>query len=68
VRLAESIAAVTDYAYPPINTGCVYTGGLVDWMALQGIPSVDLELTTHLSTDFEENKNVLDALVHFQKE
>jgi predicted deacylase len=68
VHLAEKIAAVTDYPYPPIDTGCVYTGGLVDWMALQGIPSVDLELTTHLSTDFEENKNVLDVLLHFEKE
>ncbi len=68
IRLAKSIADVTDYKYPPIDTGCRFSGGLVDWTALQGIPSVDLELTTHLSTDFEENKNVLQILLHFTKE
>ncbi len=62
------IAAVTDYNYPPIRNGCHFSGGLVDWTALQGIPSVDLELTTHLSTDYEENLNVLLILLHFQKE
>jgi hypothetical protein len=68
VQFAEMIAAVTDYKYPPIGNGCHFSGGLVDWTALQGIPSVDLELTTHLSTDFEENLNVLQVLMHFQKE
>lgn len=67
-KLAQQIAAVTDYAYPPVDTGCRYTGSMVDWAALQGIPSVDLELSTHDSTDFEMNLRVLAVLLNFRGE
>jgi hypothetical protein len=59
VSLAEALAAVSDYPYPPIKTGCEYTGQLADWSALQGIAAVDLELTDHEHTDIEQNLRVL---------
>jgi hypothetical protein len=67
LRLADQIAAVTDYPYPGMDTGCVYAGGLVDWMVLQQIPAVDVELTNHKDTDFDQNLEVLKVLLSFQK-
>jgi g-D-glutamyl-meso-diaminopimelate peptidase len=66
-RLAEQIAAVSDYPYPPKDTGCVYAGGLVDWMVAHGIPAVDVELTNHADTDFDENLEILKVLLNFQR-
>ncbi len=68
VLLAEQVAAVTDYPYPPLYTGCIYTGTLVDWTAWQGIPSIDLELTNHKDTDFEDNLRVLKVFLSFTRE
>jgi predicted deacylase len=62
-RLAEAIAAVTAYPYPPLDTGCVYTGTLPDWAAASGIPSIDLELSTHWGTDFEIGLRVLEVFL-----
>jgi len=66
-RLAEAVAAVSTYPYPPINTGCEYTGGMVDWTANQGIPSLDVELTDHTDTDFEMNLKVLQVFLNWKQ-
>jgi murein DD-endopeptidase MepM/ murein hydrolase activator NlpD len=66
-RLAEAVAAVTTYPWPPINIGCEYTGGMVDWTAAQGVASLDLELTDHTHTDFTINLRVLNVLVNWEK-
>jgi predicted deacylase len=55
VRLAEAIAKVTNYPYPAVDTGCVYTGDLTDWAAAQDIAAVDIELTNKTDTDFGQN-------------
>ncbi|NUM46399.1 MAG: DUF2817 domain-containing protein [Anaerolineales bacterium] len=68
VRLAETLAAASTYPYPPINTGCIYTGTLPDWAVSEGIASVDLELHTHKFTDFEENLKVLEAFLAWRRE
>jgi predicted deacylase len=62
-RLAEAVSAVSPYSYPPVNSGCVYTGGLVDWTSAQGIASLDLELTDHTHTDYAINLRVLNVLL-----
>jgi hypothetical protein len=62
IRLAKAIAAVSPYQYPPIDTGCAYTGNLSDWAAKQGIAAVDLELMSHNNTDFAINMKVLEIL------
>ena len=66
VRLAKSIASVSNYAYPPMDTGCKYTGQFADWLAMNGTAAVDLELTNHTDTDFEENLKVLDVLLKWE--
>jgi hypothetical protein len=66
VRLARAIAAVSPYQYPPIDTGCKYTGNLVDWAVFQGIAGVDLELMSHTNTDFAVNIKVLEILLNFK--
>jgi predicted deacylase len=58
-RLAKAFAKITSYEYPPINTGCVYTGTLADYAVEQGIAAVDMELSNHRDTDFEINLEVL---------
>ena len=65
-RLAEALAAVSGYPYPPIDTGCIYSGTLPDFAVAQGIPAVDLELHTHSSTDFEENLEILKSFLDWR--
>jgi predicted deacylase len=65
ISLAQAVANVTTYHYPALNTGCDYTGGMVDWTANLGIPSLDLELTNHTDTDFDMNLRVLNVLLNW---
>ena len=68
VQLAEAVAEVSDYPYPPIHTGCDYTGNLTDWAAdIMNIPSIDIELTDHVNTDFDQNLRVLQAFLAWKK-
>ena len=64
--LAESLAAVSGYRYPPMDTGCIYTGEMVNWLAMRGIPAVDIELTNHRDTDFDINVKVLEAFLSWR--
>lgn len=67
VRLAETLATVAPYPYPPLDGGCLYTGQFADWAAEQGIPAVDVELTNHRDTDLEINLSVLEAFVNWMQ-
>lgn len=67
IRLAQKIADVSTYPYPPIETGCVYNGTLADYAVSLGITAVDLELSNHTSTEFSTNLRVLKALLEFTK-
>jgi len=64
--LAEAIAEASGYPYPPLETGCIYSGTLPDWAVSQGIPAVDVELTDHFHTDFEINLAVLKVFLAWQ--
>lgn len=64
-RLAQSLAAVTSYRFPPIDTGCTYSGTLADYAASTGTAAVDLELSNHFDTDFDQNLRALDVLLSF---
>ncbi len=66
-RLAQQIADVSDYPYPPIQTGCVYTGTLADYAVSRGTAAVDMELSDHNHTEFETNLRVLKVLLNFRK-
>jgi hypothetical protein len=61
--LAESIAEVSTYPFPPIDTGCKYSGTLADYAVSNSMAAVDLELTNHIETDFETNLNILEILL-----
>jgi predicted deacylase len=63
VSLAETVAAVSDYPYPPIETGCQYTGQLIDWASDQGIAAIDIELTNHNDSDLAQNLRVLQSFL-----
>ena len=65
-RLAKQLAKVTDYPYPPIDTGCEYTGTLADWAVENGVgAAVDMELADHKNTDFTKNLKALNVLLNF---
>jgi protein MpaA len=65
-QLARALAKVTRYSYPPIDTGCEYTGTLADWAVENGVgASVDMELRNHSDTDFDHNLKALKVLLSF---
>jgi len=68
VDLADAVAEVAPYPYPPINAGCLYTGQFTDWAAEVGIPAIDVELTNHRETDLNINLRVLEAFLHWEPE
>jgi predicted deacylase len=67
VSLAEAVAAVTTYPYPPIDTGCYYTGQFADWASQNGIAGIDVELTNHRDTDFQMNLRVLEVFLNWRR-
>lgn len=67
IRLAKGIAKITAYPYPPLDTGCNYTGTLADFAVGQGAAAVDLELSNHRDTDFEMNLGVLLMFMNWER-
>jgi hypothetical protein len=67
IRFAEALAKVTKYSFPPLDTGCVFTGTLADYAVEMGAVSVDMELATHRYTDFERNVKALDVLLNWEE-
>ena len=67
VSLAEAVAEVTTYPWPPIDTGCEMTGDLTDWAAAKRIAAIDIELTNHTSTDFSQNLEVLRVFLEWRR-
>ena len=65
--LAQTLAAVSGYQYPPPWSACVYTGQLVDWAVDQGIAAVTVELTTHDDTDLEINRRLVTAFLAWRR-
>ena len=67
IKLAKELARVTNYPYPPIDTGCYYTGTLADYAVSLGAAAVDMELRNHRDTDFSLNLKALKVLVEWEK-
>lgn len=66
IRLARLLAGATGYPYPPLDTGCEYTGTLADWAVENGVgAAVDMELTNHTNTDFDQNLEALKVFLDF---
>jgi hypothetical protein len=67
IRLARTLAKATGYPYPPLDTGCEYTGTLADWAVENGVgAAVDMELANHRDTDFNKNLNALKSFLTFE--
>jgi protein MpaA len=65
-QLSKALAKATGYPYPPVDTGCVYTGTLADWAVENGVgAAVDMELRDHKNTDFAANLKALKAFLNF---
>ncbi len=69
ISLAQAITAISPYAYPPVDTGCEYTGTLVDFAISQGVQAaVDLELNSKHDPELAANLEVLSLLLRLQFE
>lgn len=66
IELAKALAKVTKYPFPPIDTGCIYTGTLADYAVSLGADAVDMELRNHRDTDFNLNLKALKVLLNWQ--
>jgi hypothetical protein len=66
IKFARALAEVTDYKFPPMDTGCVFTGTLADYAVERGAVSVDMELSTHVYSDFKRNLKALDVLLNWK--
>ena len=67
IELAKALSKVTYYPYPPIDTGCYYTGTLADYAVSLGATAVDMELRNHQDTDFSLNLKALKVLLNWGK-
>lgn len=67
IELAKALSKVTFYPYPPIDTGCYYTGTLADYAVSLGAAAVDMELRNHRDTDFSLNLKALKILLDWGK-
>ncbi|MBK8418506.1 M14 family metallopeptidase [Candidatus Villigracilis saccharophilus] len=67
IEFAKALAKETKYPFPPIDTGCLFTGTLADYAVELGAIAVDMELSTHQSTDFKKNLKALNVLLNWQK-
>ena len=68
LRLAQAVSDVSDYPYPPIETGCRYSGQLINWASGHHIAAVDVELSNELDTDFEQNLAIFSVLLSWEPE
>jgi predicted deacylase len=66
-HLAQAVAAVSSYPYPPIHTGCPMTGSLADWAVSQGIATLDIELSDHENTDFTQNLTIMGVFLKWRR-
>ena len=67
IAFAQALGKATKYPFPPIDTGCVFTGTLADYAVEEGAVAVDMELSTHAKTDFTQNVKALEVLLNWEK-
>lgn len=66
IAFAKALAKTTKYPFPPLDTGCKFTGTLADYAVELGATAVDMELSTHKYTDFKRNLGALDVLINWK--
>jgi hypothetical protein len=64
VELARTLAEATGYRYAPEGVpGQITTGDAIDWLTVNGITAVEVELTNHHDLDWEQNQRGLQAFL-----
>jgi len=66
VELAKLMAEATGYRYAPEGVpGQITTGDAIDWLTVNGITAIEVELTTHEDIDWEQNLRGLIAFLNW---
>jgi hypothetical protein len=67
VELARLLAEATGYRYAPEGVpGQITTGNAIDWLTVNGITAVEVELTTHHTLDWDQNQRGLHAFLNWK--
>jgi hypothetical protein len=67
VSLAQHIAQATGYPYRPEGIpGQIMTGNAIDWLTVNGVNAIEIELTNHTSIDWPQNLRGLRAFLNWQ--
>lgn len=64
-QLATVYANAAGYPFPQAFTSYPVTGNAEDWLSLQHIPAITVELTNHTDTDWEQNRKGVMALLKY---
>jgi hypothetical protein len=66
MELAQLLAEATGYRYAPEGVpGQITTGDAIDWLTVNGITAVEVELTNHFDLDWEQNLRGLRAFLEW---
>jgi LysM repeat protein len=66
VELAKLIARATGYRYAPEGVpGQITTGDAIDWLTMQGVTAIEVELSTHQDIDWAQNLAGLRAFLNW---
>ncbi len=64
VELAKLLAQATGYRYAPEGVpGQITTGDAIDWLTVEGVNAIEVELTTHQDIDWKQNLRGLEAFL-----
>lgn len=63
IALAQVYAATSGYPFQAAFTSYAVTGDAADWLALQGVPAIEVELSNHDDLDWEMNLRGVLALL-----
>jgi hypothetical protein len=65
-QLAEMMSEVTGYPHAPEGVmGQITTGDAIDYLSTQGVAAIEIELTTHEDTDWDQNWRGVEAFLRW---
>jgi len=69
IELAEMMSEITGYPHVPEGVpGQITTGDAIDWMSVQGITAIEVELTNHDDPEWERNIKGVIAFLNWRLE
>ena len=68
VDLAKAVAEATGYPYRPEGIpNQITTGNAIDWLTMQGINAIEIELTNHSGIDWPQNLRGVRAFLRWRE-